>query len=123
MLLLLTERSSRGKPAVLDLFMEADVPTRIRWTEAQDMEIRRMRAERISWDAIATAVGVTRWTAIERGRRLGARPPPRLPPEPPPIREDPERASLPPGHPETWGIIIKGTSLEGMPYPIPAPIR
>jgi hypothetical protein len=102
---------------------EADLPTRIRWSEAQDREIRRMRAERVSWDVIAAAVGVTRWTAIERGRRLGARPPPPPPPEPLPPKEDPERACLPPGHPETWEVIIKATCLEGMPYPIPAPIR
>jgi hypothetical protein len=102
---------------------EADLPTRIRWSEAQDWEIRRMRAERVSWDVIAAAVGVTRWTAIERGRRLGARPPPPPPPEPLPPKEDPERACLPPGHPETWAVIIQGTCLEGIPYPIPVPIR
>jgi hypothetical protein len=96
------------------------MPRKIEWTEAQDMKIRRMRTESASWDVIAVAVGVTRWTVIERGRRLGAR----LPPhdfEPP--GEDPERPALPPGHPETWDVIIKGTPLEGMPYPIPAPTR
>jgi hypothetical protein len=96
------------------------LPKRIEWTEVQDMKIKRMRAESVSWDIIAVAVGVTRWTVIERGRRLGARlPPPGF--EPPP--EDPERPALPPGHPETWGIIIKGTLAEGMLYPIPAPVR
>jgi hypothetical protein len=99
---------------------EADVPRRIEWTDVQDMKIRRMRAESASWDTIAIAVGVTRWTVIERGRRLGARlPPPDF--QPPP--DDPERPALPPGHPETWGIIIKETSLDGMPYPIPVPVR
>ncbi len=96
------------------------MPKRIEWTEVQDMKIKRMRAERISWDIIALAVGVTRWTVIERGRRLGAR----LPPadfEPPP--EDPERPPLPSGHPASWGAIIKGTLSEGMAYPIPVPIR
>ena len=96
------------------------MPKRIQWTEAQDLKIKRMRAESASWDAIAEAIRVTRWTAIERGRRIGAR----LPPpdhEPPP--EDPERPALPAGHPATWGTIVKGTSLEGMPYPIPAPLR
>jgi hypothetical protein len=99
---------------------EADVPKRIEWTEVQDMKIKRMRAENASWDTIAIAVGVTRWTVIERGRRLGARPPPAdfMPPA-----EDPERPALPPGHPDTWGIIIKGTSLAEMPYPIPVPVR
>jgi hypothetical protein len=100
--------------------VEVDMPKRIVWTEVQDMKIRRMRAERASWDIIAIAVGVTRWTVIERGRRLGAR----LPPhdfEPP--AEDPERSPMPPGHPETWGVIIRGTSLDGMLYPIPIPVR
>ncbi len=96
------------------------MPKRIEWTEVQDSKIKRMRAESASWDNIAVAVGVTRWTVIERGRRLGARLPPpgfRAP------SEDPERPSLPAGHPESWGVIIKGMSLEGMPYPIPVPVR
>jgi hypothetical protein len=99
---------------------EVDVPKRIEWTEVQDSKIKRMRAERASWDSIALAVGVTRWTVIERGRRLGARLPP---PDFQPPSEDPERPTLPPGHQETWGIITKGMSLEGMPYPIPVPVR
>ena len=96
------------------------MPKKIDWTAAQDLKIKRMRAESASWDNIAVAVGVTRWTVIERGRRLGARLPP---PDLEPRTGDPDRPALPPGHPETWGIINKGMSLEGMPYPIPAPIR
>jgi hypothetical protein len=100
--------------------VEVDLPRRIEWTAVQDMKIKRMRAESASWDSIAVAVGVTRWTVIERGRRVGARlPPPDFQPSP----EDPERPTLPPGHQHTWGIIISGTSLDGMPYPIPAPVR
>src|SRR4051794_34268243 len=99
---------------------EFSMPKRIEWTDAQDAKIKRMRAERASWDVIAIAVGVTRWTVIERGRRLGARLPP---PDFEPPTEDPERPPLPPGHPETWGHMIQGTSLEGMPYPIPVPVR
>jgi hypothetical protein len=99
---------------------EADVPKRIEWTQVQDMKIKRMRAENASWDSIATAIGLTRWTVIERGRRLGARlPPPDFVPAP----EDPERPTLPSGHAATWGIIIKGTSMEGTPYPIPIATR
>src|ERR1700704_2247288 len=99
---------------------EATMPKRIEWTGAQDARIRRMRAASASWDSIAVAVGVTRWTVIERGRRLGARlPPPGFVPAP----EDPERPALPPGHEATWDVIIKGTPLEGTPYPIPAPVR
>jgi hypothetical protein len=105
---------------IMFLAEEADMPKKIEWTAAQDLKIRRMRAESASWDNIAVAVGVTRWTVIERGRRLGAR----LPPSDVEQRtEDPDRPALPPGHPETWGIIIKGMSLEGMRYPIPTPVR
>lgn len=96
------------------------MPKRIDWTAAQDSKIRRMRAESASWDSIAVAVGVTRWTVIERGRRLGARLPPA---DLEPRSEDPDRPALPPGHPETWGTMNKGLSLEGIPYPVPAPIR
>lgn len=96
------------------------MPKKIEWTPVQDLRIKRMRAECASWDTIATAMGVTRWTVIERGRRIGARlPPPDF--EPPP--EDPERPPLPSGHADTWGTITRGTCLDGMPYPIPAPIR
>ena len=96
------------------------MPKKIEWTAAQDSKIKRMRAESASWDNISAAIGVTRWTVIERGRRIGARlPPPDFQPRP----EDPDRPALPPGHQETWGVINKGLSLEGMAYPMPAPIR
>lgn len=96
------------------------MPRKIEWTAVQDMKIIQMRAESASWDSIAAEVGVTRWTAIERGRRLGARLPPA---DIEPLTDDPDRPPLPPGHPETWGAIVKGMCLEGMPYPIPAPFR
>lgn len=96
------------------------MPRKIEWTLVQDVQIRRMRAECASWDAIAAAIGLTRWTVIERGRRIGARLPP---PDFEPPAEDPERPALPAGHRETWDVIIRGTCLEGMPYPIPAPVR
>lgn len=96
------------------------MPKRIEWTAAQDTKIRQMRAANASWDSIAEAVGVTRWTAIERGRRLGAR---LSPPVGQQTTGDADRPPLPPGHPETWGVITKGMLLEGMPYPVPTPIR
>ena len=92
------------------------MPAKLIWTEAQDTQIKRLRVEGASWDTIAAILGVTRWTAIERGRRIGARPPPREFVPPP---EDPTRDPLPAGHPRTWGEITAGTVLEGLPYPLP----
>jgi hypothetical protein len=88
---------------------------RDRWTEAADTRLRRLRAEGHTWDAIAAAFGLSRWTVIERGRRIGARRPPVLHPP----RPDPARGPRPPGHPETWGLITRGTCLEGAAYPLP----
>jgi hypothetical protein len=31
-----------------------------------------------------------------------------------------ERQPLPAGHPDTWGLITRGTCLDGMPWPGPA---
>lgn len=92
------------------------MPKRLTWTEAQDMQIKRLRAEGASWDTIAGVLGVTRWTAIERGRRIGARVPPAdfIPPP-----EDPERLPLPPGHKRSWGAIVHDTVLADEPYPFP----
>jgi len=92
------------------------MPTKFHWTEAQDLQIRRLRAEGATWDSISAVLGLARWTVIERGRRIGARRPPRESPE---QREDPARDALPPGHPRTWAVLTVGTVLEGMPYPLP----
>ncbi len=92
------------------------MPTRISWTKARDGQLRRLRAEGATWDAIAATLGLTRSTVIDRGRRIGAR---RPPPGPPSMVEDPGRAPLPPGHPRTWGAIVAGSVLEGDPYPYP----
>jgi hypothetical protein len=92
------------------------MPKKLHWTEAQDLAIRRMRVEGATWDAIAAALGVSRYTAIERGRRIGA---PRPPPEFSPAPEDPRREPLPAGHPRSWSVITDGTLLEGTPYPLP----
>jgi DNA-binding XRE family transcriptional regulator len=92
------------------------MPQKLPWTEAQDLRLKRLRAEGVTWDAIAAILGVSRYTAIERGRKIGAR---RPPPEYRPPPEDPAREPLPPGHPRTWGAITAGTTLEGCPYPLP----
>lgn len=92
------------------------MPRALVWTEAQDTTLRRLRAEGETWDAIAGVLGVARFTAIERGRRIGA---PRPAPGPRIIREDPNRDSLPPGHPRSWGPLVAGTVLDGEAYPLP----
>lgn len=91
------------------------MPSAIAWTEAGDATIRRMRDERASWDAIAMALGVNRWTAIGRGRHIGAS-----------LGEaaadatdeisDRRRGPMPSGHPVSWGAITAGTCLAGAAY-------
>ncbi len=92
------------------------MPQKLHWTQGQDSQIKRLRAEGASWDAVAATLGMSRWTVIDRGRRIGAARPPRqiLPPA-----EERERAPLPPGHPRSWSILTAGTVLEGTPYPLP----
>lgn len=92
------------------------MPQKLSWTEAQDLTIRRMRAEAETWDSIAQALGLSRYTVIERGRRLGAE---RPAPDYRPPAEDPRRDALPPGHPRSWGPITAGTLLDGCRYPLP----
>jgi len=94
------------------------MPQKLVWTGPRDMQIKRMRACRASWDAIALSLGISRNAAIERGRRVGARLPP---PEYHPPAEDPDRPPLPPGHSATWGLITQGTCLAGEPYCAIAP--
>ena len=93
------------------------MPVKATWTEAQDIQIKRLRAEGLSWDSIGAAMGLTRWSVLERGRRIGARPPPPDFVPPPP---DPNRDPLPAGHPVSWETINEGTCLEGAPYPRPS---
>ena len=94
------------------------MPAKINWTAAQDITLRRLRIEGATWDAVAKALGLTRWTVIERARRLGVRM--RLPREIPVI-VDPDRPCLPPGDPVSWGAITRGTLLDGVPYSPRAP--
>jgi hypothetical protein len=92
------------------------MPKRLTWTDAQDTQLKRLRAEGGSWDAIAAALGLTCWAVMQRGRRIGARLPPPDFVAPP---EDPMREPLPAGDPRTWGAITDGTVLEGTVYPLP----
>jgi hypothetical protein len=92
------------------------MPQRLIWTPAQDMTIRRLRAEGATWDTIAAELSVSRFTIIERGRRIGAQRPPREFSPPP---DDADRPPLPAGHPRSWHALTSGTVLEGSQYPLP----
>ena len=92
------------------------MPSKLYWTAARDLQIRRLRAEGASWDTVAGALMLPRYTVIARGWRIGAIKSPDAPRFPP---EDPTREPLPAGHPRTWGPLTQGTTLEGTPYPLP----
>lgn len=91
-------------------------PSRHTWTAAEDMRLRRLRIEGATWEEIAANFGFTRWSVIERGRRIHARRPPSDFVPPP---EDPDREPLPAGDAKSWGAINAGTVLEGDLYPLP----
>ena len=91
------------------------MPIKLEWTGAQDTRIRQMRAEGATWEAIATTFGVAGSTVMERGRRIGARPPP---PDFVAEMDDPQRDPLPAGHLRTWGAMNAGTILADEPYPV-----
>lgn len=91
------------------------MPQKLHWSEATDTILRRARAEGHTWENIAALLGVSRWTAIDRGRRIGARrPPPEFIP-----KADLYRPPLPAGHPQSWGLLTQGTCLHGVVYPHP----
>ncbi len=90
------------------------------WTEGQDSQIRRFRTEGTSWDLIALALGLARWTVIERGRVIGAQGPSGNADT---AEDELDRQPLPAGHAETWGAINRGTSLENLPFRTPESIR
>lgn len=92
------------------------MPKKLVWTNAQDTQLRRLRAEGATWDGIAAVLGMTRWAVMDRGRRIGAR---RPPPDFIAAPEDAAREPLPAGHPRSWGPLIEGSVLEGTPYPLP----
>jgi hypothetical protein len=90
------------------------------WTDGQDTQIRRLRTEGATWDVIARLLGLARCTVVDRARSIGA--------EHPPAHaavafDDPDRASLPSGHVDSWDAINRGTSLSGVGFKIPDPIR
>jgi hypothetical protein len=82
------------------------------WTAATDGVICTMREAGDTWAAIGGALGLSRNTVIERGRRLRAFAPPKvLVVAEKQVSEDPNRLPLPAGHPVTWRLISDA------PYP------
>jgi hypothetical protein len=96
------------------------MPRKIVWTAGQDTQIRRLRTEGATWDGIAQALGLARGAVIQRARILGAEHPPATATA---AFGEADRASLPSGHARTWDPIVRGTSLEGVRFRIPGPIR
>lgn len=87
------------------------------WTEAADNTIITMRAAGATWAAIGVQLGLSRNSIIERGRRINAHGgpvrcarPPRAP------LDEPNRESLPAGHPIAWQVLTEGTLLDGTLY-------
>jgi hypothetical protein len=96
------------------------MPIRLLWTAPLDAHLRRLRQQGATWDQIAAALGVSRYAAIERGRRIGAQTPPPLPrAQPQENLLDPAREPLKAGHAVTWNAITAGTCLADCRYPWP----
>jgi hypothetical protein len=93
------------------------MPQARQWSAVADRVICDMRAGGETWAAIGRALGLSRSTVIERGRRLRAvaPPPPRpvLKNEEEEMLKDPNRPPLRAGHPLTWGLLTDETFPEG----------
>lgn len=95
------------------------MPARRVWQASDDETILAMRNNRCPWDQIALALGISRFTVIERGRHIGAS----LGPAPETVPEiDDARRPMRPGHPTSWGAITNGTVLDGAFYRYRSPL-
>lgn len=96
------------------------MPRKHYWTPAQDDTLRAHRARRQSWDEIAASLGVSRSTARDRGRAIGAtRPQATSQVQVADMLADPNREPLPAGHPIAWEVLTEGTLLGGSASPWP----
>ncbi len=93
--------------------------SQITWTTQADANLLRLRVAGLPWRAVASELRVGRNAAIERARRLGLPPTPRLGTASKPVMERIDRPPLPPGHPLTWCAITDHSPLQGQPYPYP----
>ena len=89
------------------------MPRKTVWTDGQDNQIRRLRTEGASWDAVALALGLARSTVIEHARAIGAED---VPPNANASLDESGRDPLPAGASGSWNAINRGTSLENAPF-------
>lgn len=84
------------------------------WTAARDSLLTRLRAECATWEVISDQLHLPISTCMDRARTIGAKRPMVISF----VKEDVSdaRQPLPPGHPTTWGLLTRGTVLEGVRY-------
>ena len=97
---------------------------RLTWTQQADQRLVKMREQGASLRDIARAFSLSRSVITARARKMGLEIPSRPMPVLKPIGEPSDnREALPAGHPISWELINKGTSLEGNIYTPPEPVR
>lgn len=88
------------------------MPRAIIWTAQRDETIRSMRDAGSTWDAIATAVDVSRWAVIARAATIGMDTK-RVPvAEPPEALHDKRRGPLPANHPLALQVLAEAPPLD-----------
>ena len=97
------------------------------WTNEDDARLIELRAKGLTWSQLAKHFPFARETICNHGRALRAEGKmgpfvaprarragrPEGPVEPKTLNPKVIRGAWPVGHPMTWGLIIKGTILEG----------
>lgn len=97
---------------------------RLTWTQQADQRLAKMREQGTSLRCMARAFGLSRSVITARARMIGLEIPGRPAPAPKSTGELPDnRDPLPAGDPISWGLITRGTSLEGSQYTPPQPVR
>ena len=96
------------------------MPRKTVWTDGQDNQIRRLRTEGASWDAVALALGLARSTVIDHARAIGAED---MPPNANASLDESGRDPMQAGDPASWDAINRGTGLENAPFRLPGSLR
>jgi hypothetical protein len=93
------------------------------WTETERQQIIAGRKRGEFWGDMAPRFGVHRTTLVNAAKKMGVWTPDKrtgqVTATPRPFADrDRNWWPLPPGSPETWGAITRGTVLEGAEYPV-----